>query len=246
MHSVAMPRKLKHLSLGSGRQALPLQEERRFSLWSLVLAAVVHLLLFYCLLPRSTEVLASHITQAPMMVSLLPSSQPDVVQELPLAPKPVLPIRKPQPEVAKQVSQPVSAPVAITEPVVQEQPPVKETGRNSNEVVKQTLPVHEPMPEPKIEPPRFGVAYLNNPEPVYPPISRRLGEQGRVMLKVLVNSKGQAESVELEDSSGSDRLDRAALEAVRNWSFVPAKRDDQPMSAYVLVPLNFSLKHSLN
>jgi protein TonB len=96
--------------------------------------------------------------------------------------------------------------------------------------------------EPKIEPPRFGVAYLNNPAPAYPPISRRLGEQGRVMLKVLVSAAGEPQSVALETGSGSDRLDQAAIEAVKQWRFVPAKRNGQSLSAYVLVPLKFVLR----
>ena len=92
-----------------------------------------------------------------------------------------------------------------------------------------------------IEPPKFGAAYLNNPAPDYPAASRRFSEQGIVLLRVLVSLSGQAESVQIENSSGYSRLDQAAIKAVKLWSFIPAKRNNQPLSAYVLVPVKFSL-----
>jgi len=95
--------------------------------------------------------------------------------------------------------------------------------------------------EPVTEPPRFGAAYLNNPAPAYPPMSRRAGEQGRVLLKVLVSESGVAEKVQLEAGSGYEKLDQAAIEAVKKWSFIPARRSNQPVSAYVLVPVKFTL-----
>jgi protein TonB len=102
-------------------------------------------------------------------------------------------------------------------------------------------PVAKVVAEPSIEPPSFAAAYLNNPAPQYPQVSRRVGEQGRVLLRVLVSSSGLADSVQVETSSGSSKLDQAALKAVEKWNFVPAKRSNQPVSAYVLVPIKFSL-----
>ncbi len=83
--------------------------------------------------------------------------------------------------------------------------------------------------------------YLRNPKPGYPAASRRLGEQGTVFLRVFVTVAGEAKRVELKTTSGYPRLDRAALESVQNWKFVPAKRDDRPVDAWVLVPIRFSL-----
>jgi len=132
------------------------------------------------------------------------------------------------------------------EAVVQPPPPKEAAPSNSiTAVVAQLAPEPKVEPkvveEPRIEPPSFGVAYLNNPAPAYPSISRRLGEQGRVVLKVLVSAAGEPESVALENGSGSDRLDQAAIDAVKKWRFVPAKRNGESLSAYVLVPLKFSL-----
>ena len=61
------------------------------------------------------------------------------------------------------------------------------------------------------------------------------------MLRVLVSSDGTAETVEIENGSGSCRLDRAAADAVKTWQFIPAKRDKQPIKAHVIVPIQFSL-----
>lgn len=90
-------------------------------------------------------------------------------------------------------------------------------------------------------PPRFGVAYLNNPAPKYPAIARRMGEEGRVLLRVLVTAAGAAKQVKLSASSGSGVLDEAAEKAVRDWKFVPAKQDGQAVEAWVQVPIVFKL-----
>lgn len=84
--------------------------------------------------------------------------------------------------------------------------------------------------------------YLSNPKPPYPNLSRRLGEQGTVMLRVLVSVAGESARIELKSSSGFPRLDRAALNAVRSWRFSPATRGDRAVEAWVLVPIRFSLK----
>lgn len=67
-------------------------------------------------------------------------------------------------------------------------------------------------------------------------------EQGRVMLRVLVNPNGMAEDVQIRTSSGVMRLDEAAQETVRRWKFVPAKRGSEAVSAWVLIPISFKLE----
>lgn len=90
----------------------------------------------------------------------------------------------------------------------------------------------------------FHANYLNNPKPTYPAQSRALGEQGVVLLRVIVSASGLAESVELHKTSGFARLDTVAKNTVRRWRFVPAKRGEQAISGTVIVPINFSLKNS--
>ncbi len=88
----------------------------------------------------------------------------------------------------------------------------------------------------------FDAAYLQNPTPTYPPLSRRLKEQGLVLLHVHVSASGQAEKVSIKKSSGFPRLDEAALNTVKNWRFVAAKKGQQLVASEVQVPINFILE----
>jgi protein TonB len=90
--------------------------------------------------------------------------------------------------------------------------------------------------------PRFDPAYLNNQAPVYPALSRRLREQGRVLLRVFVKPDGTAQEVLVSQSSGTPRLDSAARIAVERWKFVPARQGDAAVGAWVVVPISFSLE----
>lgn len=88
---------------------------------------------------------------------------------------------------------------------------------------------------------RFDADYLNNPEPAYPLMSRNRGESGKVLLLVQVTAHGTAAQVEIKQGCGFPRLDQAALNAVRNWRFVPARRGDEAVAASVVVPITFRL-----
>lgn len=89
----------------------------------------------------------------------------------------------------------------------------------------------------------FDADYLKNPAPSYPTASRRMGEEGKVILRVQVNTLGAPEQVEVKSSSGSSRLDDAALQTVRTWKFIPAKRGETPIESWVMVPINFKIEH---
>lgn len=94
----------------------------------------------------------------------------------------------------------------------------------------------------QVIPARFDVAHLNNPQPDYPLLSKRLREQGEVILRVYVTSEGSAGPVEIHTSSGYSRLDNAAKRAVERWRFMPARKGDRPVDTWVLVPIRYSLK----
>ena len=99
-----------------------------------------------------------------------------------------------------------------------------------------------PTPSPKIALPSTQADYLNNPKPAYPALSRRLGEQGRAVVRVLIGADGLPQKAELYASSGFERLDRAALDTVMRWRYVPGKRGDVPEAMWFNVPLNFVLE----
>lgn len=84
-----------------------------------------------------------------------------------------------------------------------------------------------------------GVEYLRQPEPVYPVMSRRLGESGVVILRVLISDKGLPDQVVVQKSSGFDKLDEAGRTAVMRGLFKPYMEDGRPVAVYVLVPINF-------
>ena len=88
------------------------------------------------------------------------------------------------------------------------------------------------------------VEYLREPVPRYPPQSRKLREQGLVMLRVMIDEKGVACSIEVESSSGYARLDHAAREAVSRAAFRPYVEDGAPRRAMVLIPIEFSLNRT--
>jgi protein TonB len=110
----------------------------------------------------------------------------------------------------------------------------------SNAVVSHQAGATAPASEQRSEA-SFDAAYLNNPAPAYPLISRRQGESGKVLLLVQVTPHGTAAQVEIKQSCGFPRLDEAALEAVRKWHFVPARHGDVAVAASVVVPLSFKL-----
>jgi protein TonB len=179
----------------------------------------------------------------PMMVAMItpPAPKPVVAPPSPLEPPPKVepqrPLPKPQPKKVVEKKKPAPKPraIRIEEQPEQTPPPVAAAPR---------APVGPPKEDadPAPVPPRFNADYLNNPAPQYPPISRRSGEQGRVFLSVLVSPQGLPEVVQIKRGCGHERLDSAALDAVKKWKFVPAKLGNQTVRAWVIVPIYFSLR----
>jgi protein TonB len=142
-------------------------------------------------------------------------------------PAPVLAAAPEAPSAAAFSVAPQPAPAAAAPPV-----PIA--------AVPAPTPQAPPAPPP-VTPARFDADYLRNPPPAYPAISRRMREEGRVLLLVQVSPQGTPMQVRIRESSGHPRLDEAALEAVRQWHFVPARRGDEPVAASVVVPLVFRI-----
>lgn len=169
---------------------------------------------------------------APLFVSFIAAQPAPLVQAPPPKPEPVKPKHEPRliatPRPSASPMQTPPPPVRAEEPTVDPAPPT---------------PPAPPAPAATapVIPPNFVAAYLDNPAPQYPHLSRRLRESGTVLLHVRVSPEGRSAQVEVNKSSGYDRLDQAAIEAVRKWRFVPAKQGEQAVSAWVIVPINFQL-----
>jgi len=178
----------------------------------------------------------------PIMISWITPARPEPIRELAkvaasptaasVATRPPIAVTSAAPENQAVVESRVAPlmPAQVSQPVASIAAPTIDLAK----------PEAAPLPE--IIPPRFDAAYLENPPPSYPALSRRLREKGVVLLRVMVGTGGGAERVELRSSSGSPRLDDAALDAVRRWHFVPARQGAQSVPAWVLVPVSFSLE----
>jgi protein TonB len=95
--------------------------------------------------------------------------------------------------------------------------------------------------KPALQQPSSEADYLNNPKPSYPAMSRRMGEQGKVVVRTLIGTDGVAQKAEVLRSSGFERLDRAALETALKWRYVPGKRGGVAEAMWFNVPLHFVL-----
>ena len=207
----------------------PYAHRRPISRTGLGFVVALHVAAFWGLLQMKLIALPAPL--AVLSVSLLAPAEaikpnPEIV---PPKPKPVE--RRPTP-----VPQPIQLAAPIDSPA-----PVAATVVPAPTIAAAPAPV-APAPAPVATAPRFDAGYLDNPKPVYPAISRRLSEEGRVVLRVQVEADGRAAEVQLHSSSGSPRLDQSALDTVRRWKFVPARLGQTPVVAWVLVPIAFTLK----
>lgn len=81
-----------------------------------------------------------------------------------------------------------------------------------------------------------------NPKPIYPLLSRRMREQGAVQLKLCIDGRGYVESVQLAKSSGYEKLDKSAMEGVRQWKFSALEFKDRALSDCYHLPVHFRLE----
>lgn len=204
--------------------------------WLLPLVVASHIALLAWLASRDLVPLPAPL--ATLMVRIVAPATPAVTATPTPNPAPPetrpIPRSKPAPTAQPQSPQPIVAaqiPDSAAEAPMsrQEAPPAPAAA----------APSVAPAP---VSPPRFDADYLHNPAPVYPTLSRRLGEEGRVVLRVFVEPGGRPGRIEIGTSSGAPRLDQAAQEAVRRWQFVPARQGDAAVGAWVLVPVVFNLR----
>jgi TonB family protein len=86
-----------------------------------------------------------------------------------------------------------------------------------------------------------GVSYAYNPPPPYPYSARKTGQEGTVLLRVLVDADGNSKALEVNHSSGFETLDKAAIATVRRWRFHSARYGDQRVEMWVKIPIVFRL-----
>jgi protein TonB len=84
--------------------------------------------------------------------------------------------------------------------------------------------------------------YQLNAPPAYPGLARKRGQEGTVILQILVDKDGMVDDLNIDVSSNFPLLDRAAVSAVWKWSFEPGRRGEERVQMWVRVPVTFKLK----
>jgi len=199
-------------------------------LWALqtgLLRRAVELVVPVSVLSEFIEPAQPQVEPSPPPPKPRPAPVPKTVTQRP----PVAP-PAPQPLAIQAPTPEPQAPTGVLEP----QPPTPPAAA----VVAQAPAA--PAAPPKVELPSSSADYLNNPPPPYPPLSKRLGEQGKVVVRAFIDERGVATRAEVRSSSGFDRLDQAALQTVLKWRYVPGKRAGVAEGMWFNVPINFVLE----
>ncbi len=194
---------------------------------------LAHAILFYAVYSGMlTRMVDAAIPHAVMVTFVAPVQAPP-----PAAPK-VVPMAQIAPPAMPFV------PVPVVQVVVQQSNAISASHTPPPVVPAPVQAVAAPAPAPVASAPKTitsGVDFIQAPQPVYPQMSKRMGEQGKVVLRILVNEKGLPSQVQVQSSSGSSRLDEAGRQAVLRALFKPYIEDGRPVSVYVIFPLNFEL-----
>ena len=162
----------------------------------------------------TTQAVTQAVTQAPSKAPTAVAPLPVAINDPTPAPNAPTGIATPQPALAPNAA-PVAAPV--------------------------TAAPATPASPPAVQLPSSNADYLQNPKSAYPPISRRLNEQGRTTVRVFIGADGQPQRAEIAKSSGFTRLDEAAVAAVLRWRYVPGKRGGVAEAMWFNVPIDWVL-----
>ncbi len=198
------------------------------------------------LLHRMVEV----IVPVEVLGALVTPPQPVVAPPSPPPPRPVeQPVPHPIIRKTAPVPPPAPRPVALPDPAPAAPPAPVAVSEPQPALPPISAPVAAapatapaPAPAPKVEQPITNADYLQNPTPVYPRASIRLGEEGTTVVRVLIGPDGRAQQARTARSSGSARLDKAAEETTLAWRYVPGKRGGVPEAMWVDVPIRWELK----
>ncbi|HUG04649.1 MAG TPA: energy transducer TonB [Steroidobacteraceae bacterium] len=165
------------------------------------------------------------------------------IMDLPPPPPPPENLDEPPPPPPVDVPPPIVPPPLIDLPVF-EGPTTAITARVV-EAPPRAAPPQAPPRQVQITPARIKArsdriaAAINA---CYPSASRRLSEEGRVMLTITISSDGKVGAMSVNQSSGFTRLDTAAECVVRRLPFEPGKRDGQPVDSQATLPIVFKLE----
>jgi protein TonB len=201
----------------------------------LALIAVAHALVFYGFYSGLVHRVVESALPHEVIVSFVAPPPPK-----PAPPPPLVPVQT-LPPPAIHVP-PVVVNVAPPERAISVPPPAAAASAEKAAPV-QVAAAAPAAPAPPAGPRTIssGVEYLQAPQPEYPALSKRMGEQGKVVLRILVNEKGLPDQVQVQRSSGFARLDEAGRQAALRALFKPHMEGGRAVAVFVIVPLNFTL-----
>lgn len=217
---------------------------------SITATVLLHVILAFLFMLGLMEHSITPPEAPPVLVEFMQSQPTPKTSEQPVA-KPIPVPPRPQPVAAPAPSpQPQPSPSKVSAPTeVAQAAPVAPVSAPTTP----TPPAPPaPAPAPVVTAPSktevsIPASYsASNQKPIYPNMSKRLGEQGTVVLRVLVKADGSAGEVEVKSSSSYPRLDQAAVEAVKTWRFNSAKIDGKAIDEWYQVPIPFKLQSSSN
>ncbi len=211
--------------------------------------AFLHAGLLYTLysgmLPRTVELVVPIVMLAQAVEQPPPKlAKPEPSSE-PAFPSP--PIKKPAAKTPIQAA-PAPAVAAINNPApLAAAPPAEPAPQLTPAVISGStetgMSAQATSPSPtSSQLPSSNADYLQNPKPAYPAISRRLNEQGRTTVRVLIGADGLPQRAEIARSSGFARLDDAAVATVMRWRYVPGRRGGTAEAMWFNVPINWVLE----
>jgi len=230
----------------AGRAPSGSRTDRRGWLVAFFIAVTAHAGVYQQLSHSSTS---TQIDTPPLVtVSLVtaPAAQP---QREPAA-QPVVPVAPPEAAAAATVPRPGTE--RPKQPVKPREAPLRPIGQQTApapsprvpQAVASASPSAAGQPSPAdmpLEPPRADAGYLKNPPPAYPRMLLKRGVEGSVLVRARVQDDGRCSQVLLKESSGFRQFDEAALSAVRDWRFVPARQGTQTVVAWVDIPIAFRI-----
>ncbi len=184
---------------------------------------------------------ARHSVTAAAAVPITISLAPPLKVEAPPPPPPPPPTPSPPRLKAAAPARLASVPVvAAATPLVEASADTVQVARAPLAAAPEPAPPAPKQEEPVTEPKGYA-GYLRNPAPDYPAQAQKRGLEGKVVLKVHVLASGQPDDVTVARSSGHQILDDAALKAVMQWAFAPARRGQTAIDGWVQVPLTFKI-----
>lgn len=194
-----------------------------------------------------------------------PATAPVAAILTPAIPTPATPITAPPATLPEEIiPEPVSEPMKVEAAILPPPAPPIQPTVEPQEMIQVVMPAPATTASQPTTPPGDGRAptpganfttvagrpsvpakpdYLKNPKPKYPPVAERRNQQGTVVLNVTVSASGRATEISVKKSSGFELLDQAAITAVREWEFTPARIGSLAVESEIEVPWRFTLRN---